>query len=46
MTSDSILVIGKEIIKRERLFNEKALNNARDCLPEFEAELRHRTTRY
>jgi aldehyde:ferredoxin oxidoreductase len=35
-TSDSVLAIGKEIIKRERLFNEKAgFNNARDRLPEF-----------
>jgi aldehyde:ferredoxin oxidoreductase len=34
--SDDVLNIGKEIIKRERLFNEKAgFNNARDRLPEF-----------
>jgi aldehyde:ferredoxin oxidoreductase len=35
-TADDILNIGKEIIKRERMFNEKAgFNNARDRLPEF-----------
>jgi len=34
--ADGILNIGKEIIRRERLFNEKAgFNNGRDRLPEF-----------
>jgi aldehyde:ferredoxin oxidoreductase len=35
-TSDDIFNIGKETIKTERSFNEKAgFNNARDRLPEF-----------
>jgi aldehyde:ferredoxin oxidoreductase len=35
-TADNVLEIGKEIIKSEREFNEKAgFNNARDRLPEF-----------
>jgi aldehyde:ferredoxin oxidoreductase len=34
--AEDILNIGKEIIKRERMFNEKAgFNNGRDRLPEF-----------
>jgi aldehyde:ferredoxin oxidoreductase len=35
-TADDVLNIGKEIIKRERSFNEQAgFNNGRDRLPEF-----------
>jgi aldehyde:ferredoxin oxidoreductase len=35
-TADDILNIGKEILRRERHFNEQAgFNNARDRLPEF-----------